>query len=295
MVLPRSRMQQFARLPRSWRLLRAFPLEQQQPAVFYRLLANDTATLLSLLWEKHHPAGMSRFATAANAGAGSVSANFENRDPLAGLKILDVGGGPGWFAAAFSDRGASYYSVEPDHAELAATGSPTSPCIRARGEALPFADNSFDLVYSSNVVEHTPTPWAMADEMLRVVKPGGLMVLSYTVWLGPFGGHETGLIPHYIGGEFARRRYERRHGHPPKNVFGQSLFAVSAAAGLRYAKHARRNGTELVAAFPRYHPWWAWPVVHIPVVREFLTSNLVLVFAKPVAETSQADGVSRVK
>ena len=33
----------------------------------------------------------------------------------------------------------------------------------------------------------------------------------------------------------------------------------------------------LVAAFPRYHPRWAWWLTSVPVLREFLVSNLVLV------------------
>ena len=113
----------------------------------------------------------------------------------------------------------------------------------------------------------------MAREMLRVTKPGGLVIMSYTVWLGPFGGHETGLWQHYVGGAFARDRYTRVHGHAPKNVFGESLFAVSAREGLSWARSSGRSW----CAFPRYHPWWAWWVVRVPVLREFLTSNLVLV------------------
>jgi hypothetical protein len=51
------------------------------------------------------------------------------------------------------------------------------------------------------------------------------------------------------------------------------LFAVSAADGLRWAA-----GTgALVAAFPRYHPRWAWWTVRVPGLREIATSNLVLV------------------
>ena len=89
--------------------------------------------------------------------------------------------------------------------------------------------------------------------MLRVTKPGGLVVLSYTVWLGPFGGHETGLS-HYLGGARAAERYARKHGHRPKNDYGSSLFAVSAADGLHWAA----STGALIAAFPRYHPRWAW-------------------------------------
>ena len=94
------------------------------------------------------------------------------------------------------------------------------------------------------------------------------------MWLGPFGGHETGLWPHYVGGDFARRRYERTHGHPPKNVWEESLFAVSAKWGLDWAATSR---AEKITAFPRYHPSWAWWLTSVPVLREFAVSNLVLV------------------
>jgi hypothetical protein len=108
--------------------------------------------------------------------------------------------------------------------------------------------------------------------MLRVTRPGGLVVLSYTVWLGPFGGHEMGLT-HYLGGHRAADRYAGKHGHRPKNDYGSSLFAVSAADGLEWAA----STGALVAAFPRYHPQWAWWMVRVPVLREFTVSNLVLV------------------
>ena len=39
--------------------------------------------------------------------------------------------------------------------------------------------------------------------MVRVTKPGGLVFVSYTVWWGPWGGHETAPW-HYLGGRFAR-------------------------------------------------------------------------------------------
>ena len=191
--------------------------------------------------------------------------------------MLDVGGGPGYFASAFAQRGASYVGLEPDVGEMAAAGISVAQAVRGDGTCLPFADDTFDITYSSNVAEHIPNPWDMGQEMLRVTKPGGLVVLSYTVWLGPFGGHETGLWEHYVGGEFARDRYTRRHGHPPKNVFGSSLFALSAREGLDWARGVTSQGSQLLAAFPRYHPAWAWWVTKVPVLRELVTSNLVIV------------------
>ena len=242
----------FATLRRSWRLLRSFRFEQSQPAVFYDGLAEDTAALIDALCHDH-----------------SLS--------LRGARVLDVGGGPGYFAEAFAQRGASYVGLEPDVGEMSAAGIEVAQAVRGDGTRLPFADDTFDITYSSNVAEHIPHPWDMGEEMLRVTKPDGLVILSYTVWLGPFGGHETGLWEHYVSGEFARDRYTRRHGHPPKNVFGTSLFALSAREGLDWARRVSARGAKLVAAFPRYHPWWAWWVAKVPVLREFLTSNLVLV------------------
>jgi hypothetical protein len=107
--------------------------------------------------------------------------------------------------------------------------------------------------------------------------------------LGPFGGHETGPW-HYFGGDYARRRYQRRHGRPPKNRFGESLFRVTVADGLRWAaavtgdvrgeRVESETGCILLATFPRYHPRWAWWLVRAPGLRELLVSNFVLVMGK---------------
>ena len=244
-----------ATLRRSVGLLREFRHEQSAPARFYGALAADTAKMVDDLWRAHAP----------GAGPGV---------------LLDVGGGPGYFAAAFTQAGWRYVGVEPDPAEMHAaevvrSGEPGA-FVRASGTALPFGDGSVDVCLSSNVAEHVARPWRLGAEMLRVTRPGGLAILSYTVWLGPFGGHETGLW-HYLGGARAADRYTRRHGRRPKNDYGSSLFSVSAADGLRWA----RSTGALVAAFPRYHPRWAWWVTAVPGLREVAVSNLVLVLSPP--------------
>jgi SAM-dependent methyltransferase len=243
---------QRATLRRSLRLLSEFRYEQRDPARFYGTLAADTADMVGDLWQGIH------------------------RERPVGRSLLDVGGGPGYFATAFSGAGLRYIGVEPDPSEMHAAGPvlarEAGTFVRASGMALPFADDSVDISLSSNVAEHVPRPWRLGNEMLRITKPGGLVVLSYTVWLGPFGGHEMG-VTHYLGGARAAARYTRKHGHRPKNDYGSSLFAISAADGLDWA-----NSTgALAAAFPRYHPRWAWWLTSVPVLREFLVSNLVLV------------------
>jgi SAM-dependent methyltransferase len=240
-----------ATLARSLRLLSQFRYEQADPARFYGAVAEDTAAMITDLW------------------SGTTGTSAAHRT------VLDVGGGPGYFATAFTGAGLHYIGVEPDpremHAGPAAADRHTT-YVRASGIALPFADASVDICLSSNVAEHVAQPWRLGNEMLRVTRPGGLVVLSYTVWLGPFGGHEMGLF-HYLGGARAAARYARKHGRRPKNDYGSSLFAVSVADGLEWAA----NTGALVAAFPRYHPRWAWWMTDVPGLREFTVSNLVLV------------------
>jgi SAM-dependent methyltransferase len=253
-VQPSNISARFARratLNRSVRLLAQFRFEQTDPARFYGALATDTVAMTTDLW------------TAATG------------ESPTGRTVLDVGGGPGYFASAFDAAGMHYIGVEPDPREMhagPAAAAAEGTFVRASGMALPFADDSVDICLSSNVAEHVPHPWRLGNEMLRVTKPGGLVVLSYTVWLGPFGGHEMGLT-HYLGGARAAERYTRKHGHRPKNDYGSSLFEVSASDGLEWAA----STGALIAAFPRYHPRWAWWMTAMPGLREFLVSNLVLV------------------
>ncbi|GAC58735.1 hypothetical protein GOHSU_47_00210 [Gordonia hirsuta DSM 44140 = NBRC 16056] len=234
---------------RARRLLHEFTFEQSDPDRFYSALARDTAQMVAAL----HPVD------------------------LAGQTVLDVGGGPGFFADAFTRRGAAYLSVEPDAGEMHAAGLDHRTAIRAQGQHLPIRTASVDVAYSSNVAEHTAQPWEMADELVRVTRPGGTVIVSYTLWWGPFGGHEMGLS-HYLGGHRAARRYTRLHGRLPKNLYGLSLFPITAQAGLDWA--ASTSEAQLLQAFPRYLPSWAWPVVRIPGVREVAATNLVLVLRK---------------
>lgn len=234
-------------LRRSVALFKAFRLEQTEPDVFYSALALDTVRQVG------------RYCT------------------LTGAKVVDVGGGPGYFADAFRDCGAQYAGIDPDVGELTARGEAPEGFLRASGLALPLADGSLDVCLSSNVLEHVPAPETMADEMLRVVRPGGLMWLSWTTWLSPWGGHETAPW-HYLGGRRAADRYERRYGKRPKNDYGRSLFAVSAARMTRWARGAVASGAgELVDVRARYHPdWMAW-VARVPVAREIASWNVVIV------------------
>lgn len=236
-----------ATLGRSVRLFRAFLKEQSDPDLFYRMLAADSVQQLR------------RFADLNRAA------------------MVDVGGGPGYFAAAFRDAGARYFAVDPDLGELSARSTPGPGTVLGSGTALPFRDNAVDVCYSSNVLEHVADPERMVGEMIRITRPGGVVYVSYTTWLSPWGGHETSPW-HYLGGAYAARRFRRVRGRAPKNEYGRTLFPLSAGRMLSWAR--RRPGAVLVRALPRYHPWWLQWTVHVPGLREVATWNVVLVLRK---------------
>src|SRR5208282_2896318 len=56
----------------------------------------------------------------------------------------------------------------------------------ADAEALPFADRSFDALLSTYALEHSVNPVQMLREMVRVVRPGGRIVLLGPTWDFPF-------------------------------------------------------------------------------------------------------------
>ena len=238
-------VREHATAARTIRLLRAFRLEQSQPDVFYGALAADSVAQLGAYAD------------------------------LDGATVLDVGGGPGFFSDAFAGVGARYVAADVDAGEMRLHGREPGPLtVQGSGMDLPFRTGVFDLTYSSNVAEHVTRPWRMGDEMVRVTRPGGIVALSYTIWYGPWGGHETSPW-HLLGGRRAADRYERKFGRRPKNDFGRSMFAVTATDGLRWARS--QPNAEVVAAVPRYLPWWASGIVHVPGVRELVMWNLLLV------------------
>jgi glycosyltransferase involved in cell wall biosynthesis/SAM-dependent methyltransferase len=234
-------------LSRSVKLLKGFRTQYEDPDGFYTLLANDTVDLVG------------------------------EYEPVLGQRIIDVGGGPGYFAQAFRRAGAESVFVEPFWDPMTDQGRSLGYGVLGDGLCLPFADATFDISHSSNVIEHVAEPHTFLDEMIRVVRPGGLVFLAFTNWFSPFGGHETSPW-HYLGGERAAQRYERRHGHPAKNRFGEGLFPLHIGQVLRWAKVC--DTADVIDTFPRYYPHWTRSLIKVPGLREVASWNLTLVMRR---------------
>ena len=124
-----------------------------------------------------------------------------------GLSVLEVGCGIGVDTARFARAGANVWAVDFSPSAVTLTRSRlaseglTGHVLTADAEALPFADASFDLVFSWGVVHHTPCPEAAAAEIQRVCKPTGRVLVMV------YGRHSL------VAGQ-AWVRYGLLEGHP---------------------------------------------------------------------------------
>lgn len=92
-------------------------------------------------------------------------------------RVLDDGCGVGVYLERLAERARVAIGVEFDGGRAADAGRRGQAVACAAGEALPFPSASFDLLLSHEVLEHVVDDRRAAAEAVRVLKPGGRMVV----------------------------------------------------------------------------------------------------------------------
>jgi SAM-dependent methyltransferase len=132
--------------------------------------------------------------SASDVGAGGRDAGCS--DAGIGRRALDVGCGPGALTAKLIERfGASAVSaIDPSETFVAALRArqPGVDIRRGFAEALPFADDTFDLAMAQLVVHFMRDPAVGLSEMVRVTRPNG--VVAACVWDHAGGGGPLSLF-----------------------------------------------------------------------------------------------------
>ncbi len=112
-----------------------------------------------------------------------IRKRLENIKPISATdRVLEVGSGTGGLIFGFGNNlrvgidplAAHYKQLYPKLQSAAST-------VAAFGEEMPFADASFDVVLSDNVIDHGTRPFAIIDEMMRVLRPGGLLFFTVNI------------------------------------------------------------------------------------------------------------------
>jgi SAM-dependent methyltransferase len=112
--------------------------------------------------------------------------------------VLEAGCGNGLYAAQFIDRfqaKVEAFDIEAERIAIAQVHVPHA--LIAKGEALPYPDNTFDVVFSNEVIEHVENDARFAAEMVRVTRPGGHIAIFCPNRWYPFETHG-----HYWRGEY---------------------------------------------------------------------------------------------
>jgi len=97
-------------------------------------------------------------------------------------KMLEVGSGA--HGLVFGFGGGFAVGVDPlavDYKRLFPKWQHNAQTVAAIGESIPFGDAAFDIVISDNVIDHAERPLAILDEIVRVLKPGGLLYFTVNV------------------------------------------------------------------------------------------------------------------
>ena len=98
-----------------------------------------------------------------------------------GERLLDIGCGSGWFSALCQEAGARVWALDMAPAGVARARArfPSVPYFQA-GDVydLPFAEGAFDAVVLSEVVEHLEHLDRALQQVRRVLKPGGRVLVS---------------------------------------------------------------------------------------------------------------------
>lgn len=127
-------------------------------------------------------------------GSGRITSSIHARDP--GLRLTAV-------------------DLSAEQIELARARHPGIEFVRGNGEALPFADDSFDFVVFFDFLEHIERPAQALAEMHRVLKPGGLLHLVCPAEAQSIYGISSWILRRHLKGptaghiqQFSRREIE---------------------------------------------------------------------------------------
>jgi ubiquinone/menaquinone biosynthesis C-methylase UbiE len=171
--------------------------------------------------------------------------------------FLDAGCGDGRYLAALADElpeRVAGVDISERILETARRRAPRADLRQANLESLPFGDDAFDLVLSSQVIEHVLDAPAAVRELARVLRSGGRLVLSTdnarNVVTRALNAPRT-LVVRALGLRGGRGRIES----PATAYTAASLRALVEAAGLR-VEHAETF---------RFH--LMWPLDLPPLVR----------------------------
>lgn len=262
----------------------------------------------------------------SDSGCGLLDYFADGAKPAGGT-ILDLGCGFGGRTVAYQRvTGAYLVGLEIDSRmagpalRFARSMSGTMSTIEASfaagvGEALPFANDSFDAVFCYDVFEHLQDPERTLAEIYRVLKPGGLLLTVFPPYFHPRGAHLDGYVSRlpYASVLFPSKILltaidelleERGDGYRPQKLrAGDRLYALNGLTIGKFLRILNKSEFEIskLEFLPllnrmirqygtwkmRYYAWALYPLSRVPGLREMFIHRVVAVLRKPRRSESQ--------
>jgi 2-polyprenyl-3-methyl-5-hydroxy-6-metoxy-1,4-benzoquinol methylase len=167
-----------------------------------------------------------------------ISGDIDPRDfikPNTNSVMLDYGCGEGGCLYDFHSQGIKIYGAEIS-SEMVKAGLKAGLNVQqiTNIDQIPFENNSFDIIYLMQVLEHLSNPHVFLNELLRITKPGGVIYVavpnSKSFWKGIFGKN-------WVSGWFA-----------PYHLFHYDKKSLS--------RLAREHGFEVLKTWNRTSETW---------------------------------------
>ena len=182
---------------------------------------------------------------------------------LPGAVVLEAGCGMGMYSSQIRRRFSPYveaFDVEFERVQAAHQDTPHA--LVAAAEYLPYPANWFDTILSNEVIEHVADDRLAAAEMVRVLKPGGRIVLFcpnrwYPVeqhghyWRGEYHFGNTPLI------NYLPDRWRNRLAPHVRTYTARGIRRLFDDQPVRIVRHTRIFGgyDNIVYRFPRLGRW----------------------------------------
>lgn len=208
-----------------------------------------------------HPGDVEWRLSCYRAGLGYAKQIEQQRFALAGKKVLDMSCAWGGHAVAFAEKGALVTAADlNDHRfdelrKFCGQQNLSIDVIQADCQAVP-VDEKFDVILALDLIEHIPDPQAMAAEIKRLLKPGGVCIVTTpakllsAVWGEPHW-HLKGLslLPFRLQGWVARTLFGRSYPFPIERQYITASAVGALFSGMKYKAVAASRKLPLPSLF----------------------------------------------